>query len=192
MPGSLATVTSPPIIGRAYGYGEAKAGAAIAPRGGSIGLVEIFEQPRLLLGRHADAGIGDRELDGRESVGDLAHAQFHLALLGELAGVAQKVEQNLPQPHRVDRYRSEIARGVEQQALLSCSASWRAVPMTSSINGVRSIRFGIEIQFAGLDLGEIKHLVDEAEQVGAGTMDAAQRLLRFFRAEPRRISTSSR
>ena len=47
---------------------------------------------------------------------------------------------------------------------------------------------GVEIQLAGLDLGEIKHLIDETEQMRAGAMDAAQRLLRLVRAEARRIA----
>jgi hypothetical protein len=34
--------------------------------------------------------------------------QPDLALLGELAGVAQEVEQDLPQPHGIDHERTEI------------------------------------------------------------------------------------
>ena len=48
-------------------------------------------------------------------------------------------------------------------------------------------RLGIELELPGLDLGEVEHLVDEAEQVGAGGIHAAQRFLRLVRAEPRRV-----
>ena len=45
----------------------------------------------------------------------------------------------------------------------------------------------IELKFAGLDLREVEHLVDEAKQVGAGAIHALQRLLRLFacRSAPR-------
>ena len=42
----------------------------------------------------------------------------HLALLGELAGIAQQVEQNLPQPHGVDSQGAEVLRGLDDQAVL--------------------------------------------------------------------------
>ena len=42
--------------------GKAQAGAAEFPRGQGVALRELGEQLRLLLRRHADAGIGDRKL----------------------------------------------------------------------------------------------------------------------------------
>ena len=42
------------------------------------------------------------------------------------------------------------------------------MPITSSISGASCTVCGIEFELAGLDLGEVEHLVDEAEQVGAG------------------------
>ena len=41
-----------------------------------------------------------------------------LALLGELAGIAQQVEQNLPQPHGVDGQRAEIVLALDYEAVL--------------------------------------------------------------------------
>jgi hypothetical protein len=38
----------------------------------------------------------------------------------------------------------------------------------------------VQLQLAGLDLGEVEHVVDEAEEMRAGGADAAQRLLHFF------------
>jgi hypothetical protein len=49
----------------------------------------------------------------------------------------------------------------------------------------------IEFELAGLDLGEVEHLVDEAEQVGTSAVHALQRLLRLFSAEARRGVRSS-
>ena len=69
--------------------GKAKPGPTIAPRGQGIGLGEVLEQFRLLLRRHADAGIGNCKLDPLASVRHLAHPQSDLALFRELAGIAQ-------------------------------------------------------------------------------------------------------
>src|SRR5262249_61897886 len=44
-------------------------------------------------------------------------------------------------------------------------------------------RLGIELELAGFDLRKIQNLVYEAEQVRAGSIDAAQGLQRLFRAE---------
>ena len=48
-------------------------------------------------------------------------------------------------------------------------------------------RFRIELELAGLDLGKIEHLIDQPEQMGAGAMHAAERLLRLLGAEARRV-----
>ena len=93
-------------------------GAAEALRGRGIGLGEFLEQLRLLLRRHADAGVGDGQLDPVAAVDHLARPQLDLALLGELAGIAQQVEQDLPQPHGVDGERAEVLRRFDRQAVL--------------------------------------------------------------------------
>ena len=43
--------------------------------------------------------------------------------------------------------------------------------MTSSISGAKLTDSGTELELAGFDLGEVEHVVDEAEQVGAGAVD---------------------
>src|SRR5262249_31669029 len=48
--------------------GKPEAGAAVLPCGRGIGLGELLEQLGLLLSRHADAGIGHRQLDPVASV----------------------------------------------------------------------------------------------------------------------------
>jgi hypothetical protein len=59
------------------------------------------EQLCPLLRGHADAGVGDGELDEVAAIAHLACRKLDLARFAELAGIAQKVEQDLPQPHRV-------------------------------------------------------------------------------------------
>src|SRR5262249_37991271 len=75
------------------GDGEAEPSPTEALRGRGISLAELLEELRLLLRRHADATVGDRELDPAASVGDPARSQRDLTFLGELARIAEEVEQ---------------------------------------------------------------------------------------------------
>jgi hypothetical protein len=70
------------------GDGEPKPGAAEALSGRRIGLGEFFEQLCLLLLGHADAGIGDSELDEVAAIAHLANRKLDLARFGELVGIA--------------------------------------------------------------------------------------------------------
>src|SRR6516162_3749388 len=95
------------------GDGEAETGAAETLRGRDIGLSELLEQLGLLFGGHADAGVGDCELDPVATVSDPARPQSDLAFLGELAGIAEEIEQYLPQPHGVHGQCAEVLLGID-------------------------------------------------------------------------------
>src|SRR5262245_50821462 len=111
LPGSLATVTSPAHHARDLaGDGKAKAGSAEVLRG--IGLDELFEQLCLLLRSHADAGVGGGELDEGAAIAHLVCRKLDLARFGELAGIAEEIEQYLPQPHWVRGQCAEVLLGV--------------------------------------------------------------------------------
>jgi hypothetical protein len=101
------------------GDGEAEAGSPEALGGRGIGLAELLEQFRLLLGRHADAGVRYGELDPVASVQHLSRPQRDLALFGELAGIAQQIEQDLPQPHGVHCQRAEVVLGLDDKTVLA-------------------------------------------------------------------------
>src|SRR5262249_11258007 len=100
------------------GDGKAEPGPAEALSGRGISLAELLEQLSLLLRSQANARIGDRELDPATSVGDPARMHPDLAFLGELAGIAQQVEQNLPQPHGVHGQCAEVLLGIDDEAVL--------------------------------------------------------------------------
>src|SRR5262245_26972300 len=100
------------------GEGETESGAAEVLSGRGIGLAELLEQLCLLLRGHADAGFGDGELDEIAAIAHLACHKLHLARFGELAGIAQKVEQDLPQPHWIDGQCAEVLLGVNDEAVL--------------------------------------------------------------------------
>ena len=77
-PGSLVTVTSPPIMRASLREGKAEPSTAVAARGQGICLREFLEQFRLLFGGQADAGIGDSKLDPVAAVRHLAHPKGDL------------------------------------------------------------------------------------------------------------------
>jgi hypothetical protein len=82
--------------------GEPEASSAEALRRRCIGLHEFLEQFAVLFGGHPDAGVSDSEIDSVATVSQHpARTQCHLTLLGEFAGIAEQIEQNLSQPHRV-------------------------------------------------------------------------------------------
>src|SRR5690606_41839573 len=66
--------------------GEAETGAAIFPGRRGIGLRKIAEEPLQLLGRHADAGIRDGNLDASCL---FSNADADGAVFGEFAGIAE-------------------------------------------------------------------------------------------------------
>ena len=92
-------------------------------------------------GGHADASIGDGKLDPVAAVGHPARLQLDLALLRELAGIAQQIEQDLPQPHGVDRQSAEVLLRLEQPGG-SCSARQAGArcrsPLRSAVRVARS------------------------------------------------------
>jgi len=53
-----------------------------------------------------------------QTVGDPARPQTDLALFGELAGIAQQVEQDLPQPHGIHGQWAEALLALDDQAIL--------------------------------------------------------------------------
>ena len=147
--------------------GKAEAGAAESPRGRGIGLRERLEQPRPLLVAQADAGVAHRQRDARRAVAERARRGAHLdaALVGELQRVGQQVEQDLPHPRRIADQRVVRAGGdvgFEQQSLGGRLRAER-VERAGDQAGQRE-RGVFQLEPAGLDLGEVEQVVDDAQQ----------------------------
>src|SRR5262249_42479053 len=98
------------------GKAEARTPETLCSRG--ISLAELLEQLGLLLRRHADAGVGDGELDEAAAIAHLAGRKLDLARFGELARIAKQVEQNLPQPYGVHGQCAEVLLGVNDEPVL--------------------------------------------------------------------------
>src|SRR5262245_32637965 len=74
------------------GDGEPEARAALGLGKGTVDLVELIEDPTLLVERYARAGVAHG--DGKTAIAR-ACGDAHLAGVGELDGVADEVEQHL-------------------------------------------------------------------------------------------------
>ena len=98
--------------------GQTETCPAVLPSGRGIRLGEFFEQLRLLLRRHSDAGVRNRELYPRPLVDHFADKQCHLTLLCEFASIAQEVEQDLSQPHGVDGERTKALLAFDHEAVV--------------------------------------------------------------------------
>ena len=96
--------------------------AAVLAGRGRIGLGERLEEPVDAVGGNADAGVGDFEPDGGPAGLPLRAPTFTATSprLGELHGVADQVDQHLPQPRVVAATRGRRLRRTwpKPQALL--------------------------------------------------------------------------
>ena len=81
-----------------------------------VGLLERFEQLAQLIGRHADAGVGDAEDDlaGRPV---LRGGQGDFAVLGELGRVGQKVHQALADLGEIGVERTDVVFDLDLQGV---------------------------------------------------------------------------
>ena len=100
--------------------GQAQPGAAVlARRRGAIGLAEGLEDRLLLVRRNADAGVADAEMQShrlRPSAYRVSRRTTTSPALGELDGVADQVDDDLPQPARVaDQRVGHVRRDVTGQ-----------------------------------------------------------------------------
>src|SRR5262249_22119101 len=89
-----------------------------------------------------------------------------------------QIEQKLPQPHGGDSEGTQLLLCFDQQTGLFllgelARGADHLIDQRSELH-----RLVGEVQPSCLDLGKVEHLVNEAEQVGAGAMHALKRLLR--------------
>src|SRR5262249_20282853 len=148
---------------------------------------ELLKQLGLLLGGHANASVRDGQLDEVAAIAHLACCKLDLARFGELARIAEEIEQDLPQPHGVHGQCAEVLLCVNDEAVLVqlrklSSSGDDLVDQRCQLHGLR-----VELELSGLDLREVEHLVDEAKKVGTSAVHALQGLLRLFCSKARRV-----
>src|SRR5579872_2598683 len=92
--------------------GEPEAAAAESPTGRFVGLGERLEDLLQSRGVHADAGVADRDVSGRQVLPRHLDIRVHrdLTVLGELDRVAHEIHHDLPYPERITDERPPFRR----------------------------------------------------------------------------------
>ena len=149
---------------------QTEAGAAEPARRRAVGLRECLEDlvaacpagMPMPVSVTAKCSVAPR----RAHVSRRSHAQHDFALVGELDGVAQNVQQHLPEPSRRRRAASSGTSAAMWQA---SSSPFSRGPQRQQLRRVADrfaqIELGVlEIQPPRLDLREIEHVVDDRQQ----------------------------
>ena len=156
-------------FGQALADRQAQSGAAEFAGGRGLGLLERPEKAVDLRGGHADARIDDLVHEPRlqsVAVGQ-ADDDPHAAGFGELDGVADQVQQDLPQAGRIGRY------GFGQR---SGEFQFQTKPLAACPHPHQRNHFGrdrrrrtglpLDLEFSGLDLREVEDVVDDGRGGG--------------------------
>ena len=162
---------------------QTQAGAAVAPRHALMHLGEGGEQPRHRLRRDADAGVAHLEDEvmahtvSRIAVRGLGGRQQtqidrHLAALGELDRVRDQIAQHLAQPQRIGtHHRRQLITGLRDQLQPLFVRTWRQQLQRVVEQRMQAELGGDQLEPAGLDLGEVQHVVDDLQQRLARAVD---------------------
>src|SRR5262249_23192683 len=137
--------------------GQAEPGAAVHARAARIGLFEFIKNHIEFVRCNADAGVGD---GNRHATVRRVRLQTHAAALGELRGVAQQVDYDLQQLLFIDKHRRQ--GGVYLLYQLYCiGLDQRLYGADATLQHLRKVNLGgIDLDTAGLDLGEIEDGID--------------------------------
>ena len=196
LPGLLVTSIVPPsMVAEVLGDGQAEPGAAEVAGGRGVGLGEGLEQPADLLLGHADAGVGHVEGDARLAGCGLRSretASVTVAVLGELRGVAQQVDQALLELGQVGAHRADVGRAVDHQPCCRSSSTSGSIDGLHLVDQAGEIDLlEIDVHAAGFDLRQIEDVVDQAEQMLAGALDLLSDRRRLA-SSPRSVASSTR
>ena len=155
---------------------EPEAGAAVFARGRAVGLAELLEQPGHLLLAHADAGIGHHE--GEEAVVVLLalDVQADLALVGELAGVAQQIEHHLADPGHVRAHAPDVVRAADREPVAVLLRERRCGHRQLVDQRLHVDVLEMQLEAPRFDLRQVEDLVDQLQEMVAGAANPAQRL----------------
>ncbi len=162
--------------------GQPEAGAAVGAVDRHLGLGEPFEQPPDALRRDAGAGVDHRDPQPARALAPAPlGADGDRALAGELHRVGQEVEQDLAQPRDVaaDQRRGlGVELGLQLHALgggMDGEQPGRLVDQMLDRQGL-----DLQLRLAGLQLGEVQHVVDDRQQGLGGIEDPPRVAARFL------------
>ena len=156
------------LLNQAVGDGQAEAGATELPGHTAIGLDEGLENLLLMGGIDADAGVTDGELHAVQACGRQGplDPQAHLAGGRELDGIADQVDQDLAEPTPVTKHPVRHIGGhlPLQPDALDDGLGLQELALFVQ-HAVQRERGRVQLQAAGLDLGQVEQVVDQLEQV---------------------------
>ena len=158
--------------------GQAQSGATIFPCRRRVGLGKIDKQPVELFRGHADTGIGNRDFDGivrLQRDGDADGAVF-----GELAGIAEQVEDHLADAGDIGMHGRQDRRQVHLDLVVVGGRQRLRHVDAVADQGGEVERLDMNFHLAGFDFREIEDVVDQFQQMLAGAADPLQRLDHHF------------
>ena len=166
--------------------GEAQSGTAKALGDGTICLGKGFEHRSLLFFRNADAAVTYQKTHvfTRGSIFSMGFAfdfQADLTLRGEFQGIAEQVEQHLPDSHRVghDPVR-QVGVELDGESDVLFTATWFIQPAQFGHQFTWAHGFNVHIESPGFDLGKIENVVEDGQQGVGRRVGKVQILVLLF------------
>ena len=141
--------------------------------------MEGFENPGLLIGVDADAGIPDRRQEGYAIFSAFGQRQLDedLAALGEFHRVADEVDQHLPQPRRVAGEPPRHILGNEINEFEPLAGAALAKQIGHLGNQFARVEVDHrELKPPGFDLREVEDIVDDPQQSLTGSHEVFDEL----------------
>ena len=121
------------------GNGQAEPRAAVLSRRRGVGLREGLKQRGDLFGGHADAAVADAEGDPARRIGRFpGRFERDRTILGELAGVAEQVQQGLAELGLVGVNRSDVVGAANVQCVAVFATMGWTVSTTLRISSLTS------------------------------------------------------
>ncbi len=148
------------------GDGGAEPGTSVAARGGVVGLDETLENAFLGLGRDAYPRVldGKSQSDRVFALAQAGNAQGDAAGLGELDAVSDEVVEHLAQMIGIAAQRVRHFRHHVSPELQPADLGLRREYSRSAVDQAMQVEIGFfDIDLAGLDLGNVEHVLDQFE-----------------------------
>ena len=161
--------------------GQPEPGATILAGHRVVGLLEGIEQPRLRCAFDTDAGIGDREaqLQGVVGLGQRLHTQADRTVVGELDGIADEVDQHLPQTQGVAL--QEGVGDVFRQFAAQLQAFFLSLVLKHADHTVDTLRqrqwHFFQHHPVSLDSRQIEDVVEHTKQAAGGSFSHVETFL---------------
>ncbi len=157
--------------------GQTQARAAVFARGGAVRLGKRLEDGFLPVPGDADAGVDDGKMQMHLVIRlhPCLDPQHHLALFREFDGVADQIDDHLPQTpqiadKRVGRLRQNAAGQLQSALVGPCSECFYGVfEAVAQAEGDR-----VQVHPARLDLGKVQNIVDYRQQRVGGHLHHVQ------------------